>query len=72
MASCQARPCCLLAGATHRHGLERDLLIVVNGLSLVEGIRVAKASDVYLVAEVEGQGDGQQACGGLLGYRRQG
>lgn len=54
------------AGAAYRHGLECDLLIVVNGLLPVVGIWVAKASDVYHVAEVEGQGDGQQACGGLL------
>lgn len=57
------------AGATYRHGLERNLLVVVNGLFPVVGVRVAKAGDVHHVAEVEGQGDGQQACGGLLRSR---
>lgn len=59
-------PPSLQAGATYRHGLERDLLIVVNSLLPVVGIWVAETSDVHHVAEVEGQGDGQQACGGLL------
>ena len=54
------------AGAAYRHGFERDLFVVVNGLLPVVGIWVAKASDVHQVAEVECQGDGQQACGGLL------
>ena len=54
------------AGATYHHGLERDILIVVNGLLLLVGVWVAEASNVHQVAEVEGQGDGQQPCGGLL------
>lgn len=53
---------------THDHGLQRDLLIIVDGLLLVGQVGVAKASDVHQVAEVQGQGDGQQACGGFLGW----
>lgn len=52
--------------ATYRHGLECDLLVVVNGLLLIQGAGVTEASDVYQVAEVEGHGDSQQACGRLL------
>lgn len=51
---------------TYRHGLERDLLVVVNGLLLVGRIGVAKACDVHQVAEVQRQSDGQQPRGGLL------
>ena len=54
------------AGTTYHHGLECDILIVVNGLLLLVGVWVAEASNVYQVTEVEGQGDGQQPCGGLL------
>lgn len=54
------------ARTTYRHGLDGDLLIVVNGLLLVLGIWVAEASNVHQVTQVEGQGDGQQARGGLL------
>lgn len=59
-------PSSLQAGSAYHHGLERDLLIVVNSLLPVVGIWVAETSDVHHVAEVEGQGDGQQACGRLL------
>lgn len=51
---------------TYRHGLERDLFVVVNGLLLVGRIGVAKACDVDQVTEVQRQGDGQQPRGGLL------
>lgn len=37
---------------TYRHGLERDLFVVVNGLLLVGRIGVAKACDVDQVTEV--------------------
>ena len=59
-------PAQLAGEAPYRHRFERDLLVVMNGLLPVVGVRVAEASDVHHVAEVEGQGDGQQACGGLL------
>lgn len=51
---------------TYRHGLERDLFVVVNGLLLVGRIGVAKACDVDQVTEVQRHGDGQQPRGGLL------
>lgn len=56
-------------GDTYSHGLECDLLIVVDGLLLVGRVRVPKACNVHQVAEVESQGDGQQPRGWFLGER---
>lgn len=51
---------------TYSHGLQRDLLVVVDGLLLVGRVGVPKARNMHQITEVESQGDSQQPRGWFL------